>query len=1439
VNTNELDSVAETRSSTGSSSVVTRLWVALLAVLAYVPPLTSAPGRMPADTKLYLYLNPDRLISDAIWMWEPRQFGGWVPHQTVGYLWPAGPWYWLFEQLGVPDWIAHRLWIGTILFAASTGMRWCAKQLGLSHNAALIAGLAYGLSPFLLAYVGRTSGLLLPWAGLGWMLGIIVRATKHRESSWREPAQLALVIACLGGLNATAIILISPPLLLWLLDAMLRRTISIRRCAVLVGQITVLATGVSLWWIGGLLLQGKYGANVLAYSETLDSVTFTATGSEVLRGVGYWLFYVVERDGPLTVAAEPYQTSLLTITVSFAVVLLAIVGLLLTRSTLRRFAGWCLLAGVVISVGVHPISDPSPLMSVVADNATSTWALAFRSSTRAVPVVLVALSLGLGLFANWVQERFGQRSTVVARFAYLALAGLVIGNLPALWNRQLVNPVQSREQDVPAAWNEAADSLDRGIDNGGRVLQLPGTEFGVHRWGNLVDPLLPGITDRPIITRDLVPVGSPGAMDLLYALDDRVQDGTLEPSSLAPIARLLGVDEVLLAGDVAYERYRTRHPVRVAGMLELAPDLGAAVEFGEPSPNSAVGVLDASDLSGRSDATPLAPVSIRTIAEPVPIDRTKQGEVLVVGSGMGLIDAAAAGLVDGTELIRYSASGQPEQAAGSESSPATPVIVTDTNRKQAHQWRGSRDVTGMTEDVGPAVLDDDLADHRLPVFPDLAAERFTTAAQRGPVTAIASSYGDPITYRPEDRAFAAVDGDLSTAWRVADRGEPVGERIQLNITDGSAPSRLSVVQDQAAGAGRWIAQVRVRTSSGQIDVALDDTSRSNPGQAIDLPPGSGDWIEVEITGTSTGTRPEYPELGPVGFAELRVDELRPTTEVVVLSSDTADVGSATDTSIVLTRWRADASDPVRRDPERTIEREWLSASSGLFSVVGTARLTAHPTDDQLAALLGFTATPIASGSLPGAPLAAAWTAFDSDPTTGWVSPPGDPAPMVGIRLTEARSIDRLELTFDVAVDRTVPAEVTVLADGFEQLVPIVVDASGRTNVTFGPVTTSSIAVSFSPDERRAARDLRTGEPVGFPLGVQEVAIDGVEPLSPTLGAATCRDDLVTFNGQPVSVQVDWTLAAILDRSALPLTTCGASNGVELSPGLQRLSTAQAADLGLDIDQLVLQSPAAQASPVGGELIPTTVVNRSRVSRTVEVGPCPRGCWLIHGEGWNPGWSATIDGGVSLGTPQVVDGGFNGWWIAPTTAALTVKIRWTPQSVMWPFVGLSLLSVAVCCLLARGLLRRRRRTARESNELDPLALEGAVDAADAGSLAAIRPSGRPSVVQLAALVAVTALVVSPAWSLAAAVVAAVGWLLRRTDVIAWAAVAVVAAIAAFYLWRMDQLDPFPGYGWIVNIDEMHRPAMFAVVLIAIGLSGRESSATDPESPIESPATSTHE
>src|SRR6185436_19250330 len=128
-------------------------------------------------------------------------------------------------------------------------------------------------------------------------------------------------------------------------------------------------------------------------------------------------------------------------------------------------------------------------------------------------------------------------------------------------------------------------ALDAG-DHGARVPQLPGQEFGAFRWGYTVDPPLPGLTDKPLVTRDLLPLGSAGAMDLIYALDNRFQEGTAEPAEVAPIARLLGVDTIWLPNDAAFERFRTPRPELTQQLFaadEGHDGLGAPTDYGAPT----------------------------------------------------------------------------------------------------------------------------------------------------------------------------------------------------------------------------------------------------------------------------------------------------------------------------------------------------------------------------------------------------------------------------------------------------------------------------------------------------------------------------------------------------------------------------------------------------------------------------------------------------------------------------------------------------------------------------------------------------------------------------------------------------------------------------------------------------------------------------------------
>src|SRR5690606_23633593 len=122
----------------------------------------------------------------------------------------------------------------------------------------------------------------------------------------------------------------------------------------------------------------------------------------------------------------------------------------------------------------------------------------------------------------------------------------------------------------------------------------------------------------------------------------------------------------------------------------------------------------------------------------------------------GLVEAAGAGLIDGTELIRYSASLDEDEIRAALDDGAV-LLVTDSNRRRGERWTTVRHTRGYTERAGQDPLREDHSDNRLPVFPDADDTTRTVAVQRGDVVADATSYGNTITFTSEERPPLAVD----------------------------------------------------------------------------------------------------------------------------------------------------------------------------------------------------------------------------------------------------------------------------------------------------------------------------------------------------------------------------------------------------------------------------------------------------------------------------------------------------------------------------------------------------------------------------------------------------------------------------------------------------------------------------------------------------------
>ena len=148
-------------------------------------------------------------------------------------------------------------------------------------------------------------------------------------------------------------------------------------------------------------------------------------------------------------------------------------------------------------------------------------------------------------------------------------------------------------------------------------------------------------------------------------------------------------------------------------------------------------------------------------------------------------------------------------------SRADQVIVTDSNRKQAHHWRGSQDALGFVEGVDDGVRRGRRGrppTARVPRPDDRRPDRRRTErADRGDGQ---SAYGEPTAYRPEDRAALAIDGDPTTAWQVGDRADPLGEYLRLELAEPTTVGALQIVQPQSGSSNRRITELDVRTEDG-------------------------------------------------------------------------------------------------------------------------------------------------------------------------------------------------------------------------------------------------------------------------------------------------------------------------------------------------------------------------------------------------------------------------------------------------------------------------------------------------------------------------------------------------------------------------------------------------------------------------------------------------
>jgi len=387
-----------------------------------------------------------------------------------------------------------------------------------------------------------------------------------------------------------------------------------------------------------------------------------------------------------------------------------------------------------------------------------------------------------------------------------------------------------------------------------------------------------------------------------------------------------------------------------------------------------------------------------------------------------------------------------------------------------------------------------------------------------------------------------------------------------------------------------------------------------------------------------------------------------------------------------------------------------------------------------------------------------------------------------------------------------------------ELPPIADEATPNAAVTI-PVevpalTARTLRMTITEIREVTTTDWYSKEDAPTPFAIVELGIDGMsrEAGVGRIGAG-CRSDLLSVDGRSVPVRLLGDAAAALDHGAIDVEPCAPSDVVDVDSGAVQVLTTPGELTGFELDQVVLTSDAggaaaaidlADATPVG---LTVTADGRTRIEAVA--APSTTESWLLHGESWNAGWRATVDG-VDMGPPQLINGFANGWRLAPSDHEQAVIIEWVPQRA----VNLGLLASAVLApaVVILALLGRRRPVG-----------SGELVAAPDLALERLTSRGRLDLpprrtVLLALLVCgIGVLLAGPIPALIAFVVAVVASMMPRGRMVLTLAVPGLMAIVGLDIvqlqWRYALRPGFTWLGWFDRDDVL---ALVTAVLLVVHL-----------------------
>lgn len=792
------------------------VWLVLAAAMFAQP-----VGLIAADTKHDLTADPAGFLAAATHAWTDLFPLGQLQNQAYGYLFPQGLFFLLADAIPdwlLPTWVTQRLWWTIVAGVGFSGFyRLCQcvaarSSQGANQGAApprddratpsasirafhIIAALLFALSPRTLTTLTAISSEAWPVMLAPWVLVPLLRGDKI---TGRDIATATIPIALMGAVNATATLAACIPaglVILWRRQGWL---------------LLPAAVAVSAWWIGPLLVLGKYSPPFTDFIESSYVTTRWLNLLEILRGTTHWTpFADTEREAGYLLVSQPVF-----VLVTMAIAACGLAGLALRAqgaqgSHLRYHGLWLMMLLVGITILAAPYGQL--LDDVLAP---------LRNLHKFDPLVRIPLLLGVAHLGTVLEMPRLKHPLTRRAAAGLGVTVIALLSVAPVWSGRLLPTGAYRE--VPEYWRQAADFLNDNVDT--RTLLVPETSFARQEWGWTRDEPAQPLLDVPWAVRDAVPLLPPEAI--------RGLDGVLATldRSVDPLLRL-GIGAVLVRHDLDSSAQRERAD-ELADALDRLADRAAggspAVQrhdFGEIS----VFVIDAQrDMHIAHD----------------PVTVAGGGEALAV---LDAIDGPAP-----RRLVDHAGAGAAAEGSGAEDPSAEPraepgaEIVTDTPLLVDRNFGTLQGAVS-----GPlASSDEATTKHPSVDYPSVATP--LPVRTRGDVQLQASSSAaDATAFGGADPARsinAAVDGTDQAWWPAP--GDP--GTLQLRSTDGTvhAPElHLTTTED---------ARLRVLAFA---DADADSRPSDEPTHTITVETAAGEDTRVAFPDDLRASRIEV-QLNP-------------------------------------------------------------------------------------------------------------------------------------------------------------------------------------------------------------------------------------------------------------------------------------------------------------------------------------------------------------------------------------------------------------------------------------------------------------------------------------------------------------------------------------------------------------------------------------------------